>query len=315
MPQRVADEVRDDDVHSPGIDRRRDRGQVGVDEVGPASCPQRRPHHLGHVDVVQHEQRGAGVEPADLHQFVHQPAEVAGFPADQPSGLAEVLGQPIGVLVEHVGHRCHRGERGAQLVRHVGGEALGVRFHRVQPGHVLLQLRGRVVEGVRHPGQFVGAVHGHPGPQISLAQPSRRVAELADRAQHSAHDQQCHHDRGQQGRRADQPGARGELLDAALLFEQVVGLVDLDPGRPDGVVRLHEQQRCPDEQDRPPAARHPLPREFTALHRAAQLRGNRVRVQAVVGVVTAVDGDRGAVPIVDHAGDLVERGPSRRGAR
>lgn len=58
-------------------------------------------------------------------------ASLRGLVADEEDEFGSVRGQRAGagVLVEGVGDGCHRGERGAQLVRDVGGEPAGVGFH------------------------------------------------------------------------------------------------------------------------------------------------------------------------------------------
>ena len=94
------------------------------------------------------------------------------------------------VLVEDVGDRRHRGQRGAQLVRDVGGEAAGARLHAAQFGHGLLQGGGGLVEGVGEVGEFVGAVDGEPGVQVALGDAAGGPPQFAYRPQHAAGGQQ-----------------------------------------------------------------------------------------------------------------------------
>ena len=75
------------------------------------------------VDVVGLEHRGAGVEAADLQQVGQQRLEPVELGLQQLGGAARWPGRSRARVVQHVAGHPHRGQRGAQLVGHVGDEA------------------------------------------------------------------------------------------------------------------------------------------------------------------------------------------------
>jgi hypothetical protein len=159
---------------------------LGVHGLPPGAGGEGAVDGFGEVDLVQVQLGRARVEPGDLHQVVHQAGQFDGFLADQPYGGGGVRIEVGRVLVEDVGDGRHGGERGAQFVGDVGGEAAGARLHPAQFGDRLLQRGGGLVERVGEIGEFVGAVDGEPGVQVPLGDAAGGLAQRAHRTQHPA---------------------------------------------------------------------------------------------------------------------------------
>lgn len=182
MLEGVADEVGEDDVEAarvePGVDAALG---VQVHGVQPGAGVEARGDLVGEVDVVQDQPGGARVEAGDLHQVLDEVAEPLGLADDEAYGgldhRVHAAGLGVEFLFEHLHHRRDRGQRGAQLVRHVGDEpARGV----VPGGHVgdpLLQRLGGLVERPCQLGEFIGTGDPEPGVQLALAEPARGDAE------------------------------------------------------------------------------------------------------------------------------------------
>ncbi len=81
-------------------------------------------HRAAQVDRGEVEGRGAGVEAADLEQVGQQQLEAVEFTLEQLGRTAHD-GVEVGArVIEEVAGHANRRQRGAQLVRDVGDEAL-----------------------------------------------------------------------------------------------------------------------------------------------------------------------------------------------
>lgn len=205
VPQCVADQVGDDHVEAARVERRPYTVlEFGTDAVVPVTGLKGLADGLGHVDLVAVEIDGPGVEPGDLHQVLDERGEFSGLRADQPDGRRGVGAQPGGVLVEHLGDGQHAGERGAQFVRHVRGEAPGPFLGLAELLDGLLELGRRLVE---RPGQFrdlVGAADRDPGVEFAPADAGCGAAQFTYRTQDAA--------RGEQGGdQGDEQGGQGAV--------------------------------------------------------------------------------------------------------
>ena len=74
------------------------------------------------VDVVELEDRGTGVEPADLEQVGQQRLEAVQLDLQQLGGPGGGRVEPGPGVVQHVAGHPHRGQRGPQLVGDVRDE-------------------------------------------------------------------------------------------------------------------------------------------------------------------------------------------------
>lgn len=260
MAERVADQVRDDHVEAPRVDPAAQfagLGEQDVHRVQPGAGGEGAAEGLGEVDVVQLQGRRARVEAGDLHQVVHQAGQLHGFLADEPYGRGGVRGQAGRILVEDVGHRRHRGQRGAQLVRHVRDETAGTGLHAAQFGHGPLQ-RGRgLVEGVGKVGEFVGAVDGEPGVQVPLGDPPSGAAQLPYRTQHAPGGQQGEQDGQAQGGQDGATDGGDQGVDVTLFTGLRYGQEDRDPGGRVFAGGLEGDRQADDERGAA-GRRHPL---------------------------------------------------------
>ena len=156
------------------------------------------PGHLGHVHHGGH--RYHVLRACHREQAVHQPG--------QPGQLFERAGQlvpgglrvRIGVRGEQVEPQPERGQRGAQLVRHV-------RDHGPVPVHQGLKPPGHGVERRGQAAQLrrTGVDHGPDG-QVAVGQPARGGVQPGQRPAHppgQAEGQQGRADHGDRGDRAE----------------------------------------------------------------------------------------------------------------
>ena len=139
-------------------------------------------------------QRGEpGVEPADLQQVGQQALEPVQLGLQQLGAAGHRRVELVALGEDQVGRHPDRGERGAQLVRHVRGEPA------LQPGHLLeaddlpLQVRRHLVERGRQQRQVVLAVDLHPLVEQAGREPLGGPGGHPDRADHHPGDQRRHH--------------------------------------------------------------------------------------------------------------------------
>ena len=168
VAHRVLEQVGDDLVHALGVavggevagldvHRDRDGGLVQL-LLAHRVLEQRLDAELGAL-----ERHRARLEPGQVEELLHEPAE----PLDLGEHRAERLGIGLGDAVDEVlEHRLQRGDRRAQLVRHVGDE---VAAHAVGLG----ELGGHLVERAGELADLVARGRGDP-PARSRPWPSRR---------------------------------------------------------------------------------------------------------------------------------------------
>ena len=98
---------------------------VQVDRVQPGPRVDAGGDLVGDVDVVQDQPGRARVEAGDLHQVLDQVVQPPGLADHQLHGGRDhrvEAGLRLQLLLQHLRDRGDRGQRGAQLVRHVGDE-------------------------------------------------------------------------------------------------------------------------------------------------------------------------------------------------
>ncbi|ARX88241.1 hypothetical protein SMD44_07728 [Streptomyces alboflavus] len=215
VAQGVADQVGEDDVDAPRVDPDarillRKLGDHLV-RLAPAAQLKRLVDDGAEAHVVQAQLGGARVEAGDLHQVLDHGGQLAGLVADEQDRVGGVRGQRLrtGVLVQGVRDGGHRGERGPQLVRDVGGEPAGVGLHPPQLGGVLLQRGGHGVERARQGGEFVLARDVEAGTEGARGDLLGGRTQLSYGTQHAAGREQGGHDG--EGERGDGAGpGRGD---------------------------------------------------------------------------------------------------------
>ena len=131
-------------------------------------------------------------------------------------------------LVQHVGGHLHRRQRGAQLVRDVGGEPLLQLGEALQLGDLPLQAVGHRVEAGRQAGEVVLAAHGHPLLELPLGQPLGGAGRPAHRVDDQPGDQHTDADDEQGQRDAADDDRAADQGEALLLLGQREGVVELD---------------------------------------------------------------------------------------
>ncbi len=219
MPQGVAHEVGDHEVEAARVEPGADAvGEFGADPVvGPVPVAEGFADGFGHVDLVGVQLGRAGVETGDLHQVLDEHRELSGLGADQPDRPCGVGVQVIGVLVEDLGDGEHSGQRGAQFVGDVGGEAAGAGLGLAQFPYGLFQLARGLVEGACQVRQFVAAAYRDPGVEPATAHALRGLAQFPHRPQHAARGDQARYQRDGQAGQGSVPGGHEEGVDVDLL--------------------------------------------------------------------------------------------------
>ena len=173
----VVEEVAEDPIDAPGIAF----DGAGVhesrhDDLAAAPLGERARglsgslHQGDQVDCLEVEDGGTGVVSRDLEQITEEVLESIEL-------VLEQLGRPCGrriqlapALEEQVCGHADRRERGAQLVRHVGNEALLHRGEFLEAVNLLLETCCHVVEGHGETREVVLSLHGHALAQVTLGE-------------------------------------------------------------------------------------------------------------------------------------------------
>ena len=148
------------------VDRHVDEPEAGGDPIG----------ELVDVELLEVELAGADVEPRELEQVDHHVVEASYLVDDDVERLLRALRELVPPPVDDLDRRRQRGDRRAQLVAHVGGEAglaLDPVLHRV--GHV-----------VERPGEAIEIRIGlglHPGVESAFGDLTCGVGDPAERSQ------------------------------------------------------------------------------------------------------------------------------------
>ena len=171
------------------------------------------------------------VEPADLQQVGEQLLEPVELVVQQ-LGRPRHRGVEAGArVVDEVGGHPDRRQRGAQLVRHVGDEALLDARESLELADLGLQAVGHLVERLGQPGQVVLAAGPHPFVEPTGREPLRHEGGAADRAD----DLTGHHpgddaDEEDQRQTADEEGAGDEVEGGLLALHREHGIQVVAPG-------------------------------------------------------------------------------------
>jgi hypothetical protein len=147
------------------------------------------PYQIAHVGRFRVQRRHVGIVPADLKQVGQQCLEPLQLALQQ---LRAAPGDGVELIPgreQHVRGDPDRGQRRAQLMRHVGHELPLHIGQFLQLPQLVLQARGHVVERVRQRGQIIGALGGHALVQVPGRQPAGRLRRLPQRDHHPAGNQ------------------------------------------------------------------------------------------------------------------------------
>ena len=133
------------------------------------------------------------------------------------------------LVVEHVAREPDRGERRAQLVRHIAHEALLELTERGEPSNLLLQARGHPVERPSEGRNNVFASLGNSRFKLTSREPLTRRRRHAHRANNEAH--HAVGDRADQHDERESAEQQGLLHESERLFcvTEVVDEVELVP--------------------------------------------------------------------------------------
>ena len=190
VPARVVEEVREqpDEPGPVGVERR-EPGR-GVDDERDAGPLERRPVPAGHVTgeladrhrpPVQDGLGGGAVEDAQLEEVADERAGVPGLAAGVGESATGVGGAALGVVaLGLVEERAEGGERGAEVVAHVGDELAAEPVGRLQLADAGLDARRHLVDGPREPAQLVVRRDGQAGGVVAGADPLDAARDLAD---------------------------------------------------------------------------------------------------------------------------------------
>ena len=296
---RVAQQVLQDAADAAGVDvglevpARRDQPDLGVLLLGERhdglDGVVDEPHQVRRLDLELHRAR---VVPAHLEQVGEQHLEAIGLGVQQLGGAFGRRREVVALVVQHLARQPDRGERRAQLVRHVADETL---LHARQVGELTdlpLQRVGHPVERARQRGELVVAALG----QALLQVPGGQLLAGLGRDPHRA-DHEPHH---QVGDRADQDDQRQPAEHQRLLHEVEAALHVADVVDEEQLVVLGldvEQRPRDDRRVETPPIRcvdgQRLPRDGVHLareHRLAKLGGDHALLVPLE--VGAVEGGR-----------------------
>ena len=181
-------------------------------------------------DVLGLEDGGAGVEPADLQEVDQQRLEPVELGLQQLGGPRGGRLEAVPGVVQHVAGHPHRGQRGAQLVRHVRDEPPLHPAQLLELADLALQVAGHLVERRGEAGEVVLALHPHPLLQVAGGEPFGDPPGQPDRGDDLAGHQPGHpgHQHQQEDGRGEQrPGHEGQRLLLLVEREEVVERVGL----------------------------------------------------------------------------------------
>ncbi len=186
---------------------------------------------LGETRRLQLELHGPRVVPTDLQQVGQQRVEPLHLRVQELGGTGGRGVELVALVVEHVGGEADRRQRGPELVRDVGHEAL---LHHGELAELLdlrLDAVGHGIEGAPQRRELVLAVHLQPHAEIARREPRTRLGRLDDRGGHGPqHDPGDGRDDGHQPDAGDPEGALHEH-EGLVGVGEVVGEVDLEgPG-------------------------------------------------------------------------------------
>ena len=289
----------------------------GQPEVDPGAAPRGQllgvgrgpPDQVAHVGRLGVQGGRVGVVPADLQQVAEQRLEPLQLALEQFRRPGRGRQQVVARREQHVRRDPDRGQRGAQLVRHVGDELPLHLGQLLQLAQLLLQAGRHVIERPGQGGQVVGATDRHPLLELAIGQPLGRLGRFPDRHDHPPGDQRDDADQQHdQGQPATEHGPLHQGQRLLLLFhrEQVVQLgtradhtADGQPGNRRPAVQVAHLRR----------GGHQVVGAALLLllgHAGDQLLGQAVLVEIPVAVDT---GERGAVRRLgqDHHVERVTR--------
>ena len=207
----------------------------GQPEIDPGAAPRGEllgvgrgpPDQVADVRRLGVQGGRVGVVPADLQQVGEQRLEPLQLALEQLRGPRRSGQQVLARREQHVRGDPDRGQRGTQLVRHVGHELPLHLGQFLQLAQLLLQAGRHVVERAGQRGQVVGAADRHPLLELAVGQPLGRLGRLPDRHHHPPGDQRDDaHQQHDQGQPAAEHGPlhQGQRLLLLAHREQVVQL-------------------------------------------------------------------------------------------
>ena len=239
-------------------------------------------HEAPDVDAVPLE-RSLAIEPREQQQVVDERRHAGRLALDAAHREREVLGPVGGAAPEQLGVAADGGQRRAQLVRGVGGEAAEALLGRAPLGDLALDLGEHAVErDAQAPDLALAIAFLDALGQVAARDHGRRLRHALERPQAAQHDQPC--------RDAD-----GHERDAA---DDELGDEDLIEGRVDVVQGKREDEREGADVGRvghrEPAVARLTDRE---VERALVVR-TRVRVLRRAGQARREAGERGSPVVV-----------------
>jgi hypothetical protein len=138
------------------------------------------------IDSLGLQALHAGVEAGDLHQVLDEPPQAVDVGDQQLRGAARLLRHAVDVLGEERRLADQGGERRAQLVRDVGGEAALAGLRRREGLDLRLERRRHLVEGLRPGAELVLPLDREPRLEEALRQRPGGLSGARDRPQHLA---------------------------------------------------------------------------------------------------------------------------------
>ena len=136
----------------------------------------RRLEHLGHRDVTAVQRLGAGVDPGQVQQLAHQPAEPLGLRQRDLQGGRVRVGHAVDQVLQD---RVQRRDRRPQLVADVRDELAPVAVGGLEVG-------GHPVEGAGQLADLVPRGVGHPAAVVATSHGARGGRHRAQRRGHAA---------------------------------------------------------------------------------------------------------------------------------
>ena len=234
----VVEEVAEDPIDAPGIafdgagvhESRHD--DLAAAPLGERARGFSGPLHQGNqVDYLEVEDGSTRVVSRDLEQITEEVLESIELVLEQLGRPCRRRIQLAPALEEQVGGHADRRKRGAQLMRHVGNEALLHRGEFFEAVNLLLEACCHVVEGHGETREVVLSPHGHALAQVTLGELLRDARCRANGSDDLARDDRGHcpeeHDEEDAG--ADD-GTAHQIEGACLVREreEVVELVGAD---------------------------------------------------------------------------------------
>ena len=173
-------------------------------------------HHAAEVHGLGGEQLGAGVEPGDLHEVVHERPQAAHVGDQELRRTAGLRRHAAEILLEQGGLGDERRQRRPQLVRDVRHEPPVLLLRGLETRDRRLERVGHPVELRGPPAHLVAAPLRDPGGQVAAGDATRRAPGLGHGSEQPARDDPGDEQRDADRHRSTHQQPRPELGEGGL---------------------------------------------------------------------------------------------------